>query len=337
VARTRDRGSQEGRRPRDSFYAPAMPELRDDPLTGELVLLAPSRAARPHTVRRASPAPVDAATCPFCEGHEAETPPEVARVGGGAPNGPGWRLRAFPNLYPIVGGPDAAPGATGVHEVVVLSPEHDRDLARLSDDGAGEVFALLRDRSEALAAAGRAHVQVSVNHGAAAGASIAHPHAQILALDFVPPAVVAALTRFAAGDADLVDADATRAEELETVVLSHGRTRAWCAAASSAPYEVRVADRDAGPRFAGASDAALPAIAVTVRDVLAGLASVLADAPYNVVVHDAPTRGANRYHWWIRIIPRVGVPAGFELGTGVLVESVDPRRAADALRTAMRS
>jgi UDPglucose--hexose-1-phosphate uridylyltransferase len=179
-------------------------------------------------------------------------------------------------------------------------------------------------------------VQVSVNHGAAAGASIAHPHAQIVALDFVPPAVTAALTRFAAGGADLVDADATRAEELETVVVAHGRTRAWCGAASSSPYEVRVADRDAGPRFAGASDAALQGIAVTIRDVLAGLASVLADAPYNVVVHDAPTRGADRYHWWIRITPRVGVPAGFELGTGVLVETVDPRRAADVLRTAMR-
>ena len=164
-----------------------MPELRDDPLTGELVLLAPGRAARPHTVRRGAPGLVEAVPCPFCPGHEAETPPEVARVGGGAPNGPGWRLRAFPNLYPIVGGPDATPGATGAHEVVVLAPEHDRDLARLSDDDAGEVFALLRDRSGALATAGHAHVQVSVNHGAAAGASIAHPHAQILALDFVPP------------------------------------------------------------------------------------------------------------------------------------------------------
>jgi UDPglucose--hexose-1-phosphate uridylyltransferase len=314
-----------------------MPELRDDPLTGELVLLAPGRAARPHTTHRAPPTSVDATTCPFCPGHEADTPPEVARVGGGAPNGPGWRLRAFPNLYPIVGGPDAAPGATGAHEVVVLSPEHDRDLARLSDADAGELFALLRDRSRALADAGHDHVQISVNHGAAAGASMAHPHAQILALDFVPPTVAAALTRFASAGVDLVATDRARAEELDTVVWSRANTDAWCAAASSAPYEVRVADRDAGPRFGDAHDPTLHAVAAAVREVLARIASVLAAPAYNVVVYDAPTRGTGPYHWWVRVVPRVSVPAGFELGTGVFVETVDPRRATDALRAAPSS
>ncbi len=275
-----------------------MPELRDDPLTGEVVLLAPGRAARPQTVARGSAVAAGPATCPFCPGHESETPPEVARVGGGAPNGPGWRLRAFPNLYPIVGGGDATPGATGADEVVVFSAEHDRDLARLSDDAAVEAFALLRDRSAALAAAGHAYVQVSVNQGAAAGASIAHPHAQILALDFVAPAVRAALARFAAAGIDLVDADATRAEELGTVVMSHDRTRAWCAAASSMPYEVRVADGDAGPRFAAASDAAVRAVAVTVRDVLARLA---VGAPRRAVQRG----GARRPDGWCRPVPLV--------------------------------
>ena len=311
-----------------------MPELRDDPLPGELVLLAPSRAARPHTTARPGPSATDAgpASCPFCPGHEAETPPEVARVGGGAPDGPGWRLRAFPNLYPIVGGPDAGPGATGAHEVVVLSPDHDRDVARLSEGAAGEVFELLRARSRALAEAGHAYVQVSVNHGRAAGASIAHPHAQVLALDFVPPAVSAAVARFATADTDLVDADQARAENLGAVVVAHGDTRAWCAAASSGPFEVRVASRAARARFAETRDGELHAVAATVRDVLGRLAEVLGQPAYNVVVYDAPTAGGEPYHWWVRVVPRLQVPAGFELGTGLQVETVDPPAAAAALR-----
>jgi len=311
-----------------------MPELRDDRLTGERVLLAPTRAARPHTTAGPAADAADAgpASCPFCPGHEAQTPPEVARVGGGAPDRPGWRLRAFPNLYPIVGGPDAGPRATGAHEVVVASPDHRRDLAQLSDDEAGEVFTLLRARSRALAEAGHRHVQVSVNHGRAAGASIAHPHAQVLALDFVPPAVAAALGRFAAAGVDLVDGDRERAEDLGAALGAAGEARAWCAAASSHPFEVRVATRAARRRFAEAEDAELDAVAVTVRDVLDRLRAAIGRSAYNVVVYDAPTWGDDPYHWWVRVVPRLEVPAGFELGTGLNVESVDPPAAAGALR-----
>ena len=308
-----------------------MPELRGDALTGDEVLLAPSRSTRPHTTPgpgvEADPGP---ARCPFCPGHEAETPPEVARVGDGEPGGPGWRARAFPNKYPIVGGPDAGPGATGAHEVVVLSPDHRRDLAALSDRAADEALGLVRARARALGDAGHAHVQVCVNQGRAAGASIAHPHAQLVALDVVPPAVTAALARFAAR-ADLVAADWAAAEAAGQTLVD-GPARAWCPVGSSSPYEVRVAAPGAGRRFADASDGELGAVTRTVRDVLDRLAALLGAPPYNVVVYDAPTTGDDPYHWWVRVVPRLEVAAGFELGTGLAVESVDPARSAAALR-----
>jgi UDPglucose--hexose-1-phosphate uridylyltransferase len=311
-----------------------VPELRADPLTGELVLLAPGRAARPHTAaaRPASPAP---ARCPFCLGHEADTPPEVTRVGDGAPNQPGWRLRVVPNLYPIVGGPDASEGATGAHEVVIFSPDHDRSFGRLDDEDAVAAFGLLRDRARAQGAGRHAYVQVAVNEGRAAGASIAHPHAQVIALDFVPPAVEAALARFAAADADLVTDDHGRAVEADGLVLARTHATAWCGLASSSAYEVRVAAPDRGPRLAAATDTDLEDVALTLRDVLHALGSLLDDPPYNVVVHDAPTQGNAPYHWWVRVLPRVAVAAGFELGTGVLVETVDPARAAAEVRAAL--
>src|SRR5438874_12957464 len=102
-----------------------MSELRHDPLSGHDVIVAAGRGTRPVTFAQ-SPAERTAGPleCPFCPGSESKTPPEVARTGSGAPGTPGWRVRVFPNLYPIV----------ETHEVIALSPAHDRSLAQLDDD-----------------------------------------------------------------------------------------------------------------------------------------------------------------------------------------------------------
>ena len=110
---------------------PSTSTLVEDPLTGDLVILAPARASRPDDFRRrVAPTPAaetaPTAPCPFCPGNEALTPPEVARLGPGAPDTPGWSVRVVPNKFPIVG-----PGAGGAHEVVVLSPDHHADLGAL--------------------------------------------------------------------------------------------------------------------------------------------------------------------------------------------------------------
>jgi UDPglucose--hexose-1-phosphate uridylyltransferase len=191
---------------------------------------------------------------------------------------------------------------------------------------------VLRDRSRAHAQAGRAYVQIAVNQGREAGASIEHPHAQVLALAFVPPAVEAAVTRFQAAGTDLVAGDQIRAEADGGLVLQRGEAGAWCSPGSAAPYEIRVAARGGGTRFAAASDDELVDTALVVRDCVRRLNRLLDGPPYNVVVHDAPTGGDERYHWWVTVLPRLSVPAGFELGTGVLVETVDPRDAAKQLR-----
>src|SRR5690348_7419788 len=99
-----------------------MSQLRHDPLSGRDVIVAAGRAARPVTFARVSDETAGSGECPFCPGAESQTPPEVARIGPGEPDQPGWDVRAFPNLYPIV---DA-------HEVVVLSPDH-RSFADLTD------------------------------------------------------------------------------------------------------------------------------------------------------------------------------------------------------------
>src|SRR5712672_1894981 len=106
--------------------ADGTPQLLIDELTGDHVIIAPVRALRPDTFRVLEPPlPPSDANCPFCEGNESETPPEVMRLGGGAPDTPGWRVRVVPNKFPI------APGA---HEVVIFSPAHNRDFGELDTD-----------------------------------------------------------------------------------------------------------------------------------------------------------------------------------------------------------
>jgi UDPglucose--hexose-1-phosphate uridylyltransferase len=259
------------------------------------------------------------------------TPPEVYRTGDGEPDAPGWRVRVVPNLYPIVGGDEAGPGATGAHEVAVLSPAHARSFAQLDETQAAEVFTVLRDRARHHLRSGRAFVQVVINHGAAAGASIEHPHAQLVALDFVPPAVETAVRRFDVAGADLVTRDLEHAGDGLRVV--DGAVPSWCPHAPSAPYELRIAPRDPGARFDDADDAHVAAVAQTVRATLGRLATVLGDVPYNLVVHTAPPAIApDSFHWYVEVQTRIAVVAGFEQGTGIFVNTTPPEVAAAQLR-----
>lgn len=312
-----------------------MSELRDDLVTGRTVLLAPGRAARPHTIAPMAAGPATVEGCPFCPGNEHETPPERCRTGAGGPDTPGWRIRVVPNLYPIVGGTEAGPGAHGAHEVVILDPDHSCDLARMDDAGVEELFTVVRDRARVHGAAGLAHVQVLVNHGRAAGASIAHPHAQVVAIELVPPLVRLALERFAAAREDVVAVDFAAAGPRGGHVVDDPEVWAWCPWAAASPYETRISTPGAGIRFEDAPDAELGAVARVTRDVAAGIVRLLGEVAYNVVLHNGPTTGRDGFHWYVTVVPRVSIVAGFELGTGVLVNTVDPADAAARLRDAI--
>ncbi|MCZ7526879.1 MAG: DUF4921 family protein [Acidimicrobiia bacterium] len=310
-----------------------MPELRHDPVTDRPVLVAPERAGRPHTTRWQAEPGDDAGGCPFCPGHEHMTPPEVLRTGEGAPDTPGWRIRVFPNLYPMVGGEQAGPGATGAHEVVVFDPDHRRSLATLPEATVAEVLAVWRARIGSHLGAGRRHVQAIVNHGRRAGASIDHPHAQLVALDLVPPAIGGMLDRFARARTDLVADQLAEAGEGVLGVLG-GPAPAWCPYASALPYEVRVTHRDAGARFDEAGDREVAEVAASVRDVLGRIQRALGDVPYNLLLFTAPRDAAGPFRWFVEIQPRTTILAGFELGTGVYVNTVLPELAARTLREA---
>src|SRR6478672_9406556 len=224
-----------------------MSQLRHDPLSGRDVIIAAGRAARPTTFATGDEG-ASITECPFCPGEEAKTPPEVARAGGGEPDQPGWQVRVVPNLYPIV----------ETHEVAVLSPDH-RSFGELDDDEAISVLRVLRDRVHTHLEAGHVYGVAIINHLKAAGASIAHPHAQVFALDVVPRAVDEAIARVRASGVDLVVADAAPDD---LVITRHDGIALWCPYASASPYQLRLAHDDAGSRFDLAADAVVDAIAM---------------------------------------------------------------------------
>lgn len=305
-----------------------MPEYRHDAILDRRVIVAADRAARPYTTAEGADRRSGPDGCPFCPGHEHETPPETCRTGDGEPDTPGWRVRVVPNLYPIVGAPEAG-DATGAHEVVVLCPDHERDFAALDDDQVVDLFQVLRDRVRFHLEAGRAFATAFVNHGRGAGASIEHPHAQIVAPDAPAEAVVAMTERFTT---DLVAAELAASRRAGLLVVD-GPAPAWCPPASWSPYQLRVAHRSTRARFDEATDAEVAVVARGTRDALAAVARALPGAPYNLILHTAPPAMPTReMHWHVEIVPRTSVVAGFELGSGIFANSVAPEQAAARLR-----
>jgi UDPglucose--hexose-1-phosphate uridylyltransferase len=314
------------------------PQLRQDPIIDRWVLIAPERAARPTEIEAVDRlAHHDA--CPFCEGHEAETPSEVyaLRPGGSPRDGAGWRVRVVPNRFSAVRG--GVCDAYGVHEVIIETPQHEASLASLSPEQVRDVFAVYRDRLTALRADPRlAYVQVFKNHGAAAGASVEHAHSQVLATAQVPRDVRAELDAAATFHrehgrcvfCDLIDRELSAGERL---VLAGEHVVAIAPWASRFPYETWVLPRRHAARFDRLTDAELTDLATVMRELLRRLAAAAGDPAYNLILHTAPSHPGDlsSYHWHWELLPRTTGIAGYELATGCYINPLPPEDAAAKL------
>jgi UDPglucose--hexose-1-phosphate uridylyltransferase len=191
----------------------------------------------------------------------------------------------------------------------------------------------MRDRAAYHLGAGLVHAQPILNQGRASGASIEHPHAQLIALGFTPPHVERLLHRFATAGRDLV-ADAIEVARAGAFVVQDDSATVWCPPASPTPFVMRVSLPYARQRFDLATDDEIAVITAALQNALARLRALLGEVAYNVVVHTAPRDDARPFHWWVDIVPRVSVYGGFELGTGLWVNTRAPESAAEMLRDA---
>ncbi len=321
-----------------------MSQLRLNPLNGRWVTVVAERAERPTDFApRQLPVEADPSTpCPFCPGNEESTPPALETYGRDGR----WVVRIVPNRYPAFFGDDPlavrnlgpvhvqAP-ASGIHEVLVFTPEHDSSWAGLDDRDAGLVMAAVRDRVEEHArAANVRYTQVIVNRGREAGASLSHPHGQLLGMPFVPGEILDEERAFARFEGGCILCATIEAEVADgsRVVHDDDRVVVVCPFWSGTPYELLVIPRNHEPHLQDSAPGDLAATGRAVRDVLHATETLLGDVAYNLVFHAAPHRHAGPFHWHAHVWPKLVSVAGFERGTGVLINIVPPEFAAQELR-----
>ncbi|PIE33835.1 galactose-1-phosphate uridylyltransferase [candidate division KSB3 bacterium] len=329
-----------------------MPELRKDPISGRWVIISTNRGKRPsdfgQTIERQG-----GGFCPFCEGNEATTPSEVFayRPEGTVPNSPGWELRVVPNKFPALkiegdlnkmgeGMFDKMNGV-GAHEVLIETPRHEATLPDLDTAHIEKIFWAFRARVLDLQNDRRfKYIMMFKNNGSAAGASLEHPHSQLIALPVVPLAVQAemdgAKTYYAYKDrcvfCDIIHQEKSSGSR---VVSENDDFIVICPYAPRFPFETWIIPKRHSSVFENSDDTLYRNLSLALKDTITRLGKVLQTPPYNYVIHNAPLHEEHDvpyYHWHLEIMPKLTKVAGFEWGTGFYINPTPPEDAAQFLR-----
>lgn len=329
-----------------------MPELRKDPINREWVIIASERAKRPTDLasKEAPAAPTPhVANCPFCAGNESMTPPELYTLPA-APGQEGWRMRVVPNRFPAlvagngdlqrldVGLYDRMAGI-GAHEVVIETPDHSKTVALMEEEAVYDLIETYKQRYNFLRQdQNLKYILIFRNHGKIAGASLAHPHSQIIATPTIPQKVwddIRGISQYQGFREKCVFCHMLEyeleAKERTVVVGEH--FVALAPYASRYPFELWILPYRHYASFTQMDEAEQKDLAKTLREALARLYHCLADPPYNYCLHICPCEDHSKYdfHWHLEIIPRLSTAAGFELGTGIYINPTPPEHAAKYL------
>lgn len=266
-----------------------------DVLSSRWVIIAPSRLNRPdHFTGKKKSKNV----CPFCPGNEHITPGEVFRIGKGEKDQKGWAVRVIPNKFPI----------TDYHEVIIHSPHEEKEIEHLPEPHVELILKAYRARFNYYRKKGQ--VLIFCNHGEDSGASIKHPHSQLVVIP------------------SQINLDTLTREPLHNIVEDNTFFYTYCPDFSQWPYEIWIAPKAEGAHFGDLTDEHLKDLAMLLKKTLKQLEKI-----YGTNKFGNMSFGYNYYiyphsNWYLRIIPRFVHRAGFELGTGLNVNIVDPTTAA---------
>ena len=338
-----------------------MPELRRDPVIGRWVIISTERAKRPNdfNIKHADEPEME---CPFCEGHEKSTPPEIyaIRKQGTKKDAPGWNVRVVPSIAPKfriegdlerrgVGMYDVM-NPIGAHEIILESPKHFTDISQLSEPEIQDVINTCIYRISELEKDERfKYCLLFKNHGLKAGGSkkTKHVRSQLIATPVTPTRVKEELrgSRFYFEYKErCIFCDILR-QELETgsrIIMETNTVVAIAPFASRFPFEIWIMPKIHRADFMDIYADEIKDLATVLKTVFAKLSKALNDAPYNYMLHTAPFRRSKRpgywhtigedYHWHIEVMPRITQVAGFEWGSGFYINPTPPEEAAKYLR-----
>jgi UDPglucose--hexose-1-phosphate uridylyltransferase len=312
------------------------PELRQDPLSNEWVIVAPGRARRPGEVA------IPTTACPFCPGNEALTPPSLLLLQDeGAADA--WFVRVVENLFPVVAGEGRHPRtfedasfrstqAVGAHEVVIETPHHDQEMALRGPAQLALSLRAYQDRLSTLMARDDIRYVVAFkNRGAEAGTSLPHPHSQIIGLARVPQSVRRRVQRArrhfrASGICLLCDLVQAERHKGGRVILDQDGFFAFAPFAQSVAGQILLVPLHHSPSLAAASEAEIAAMSRCLQLLLSKIDAALDRPPFNLILHEAPKpwRLDPALHWYWELIPRLTKLGGFELATGMSVNALSP-------------
>jgi len=328
-----------------------MSELRQNFFTKEWVIIATERAKRPEelvTNRAAQIVPAFVETCPFCPGNESQAPIEVMRFPANT-NEP-WAVRVCPNKFAALSS-EAHPTRSvkhlrrcvegfGFHEIIVDSPDHSSCIALLPDAQVAKILGVYKERYNALSVDHRiAHVTIFKNHGVDAGASQPHPHSQLIATPVIPSQVRhrlhEALRHYDdAGECMFCHMVQREVEDHTRIVLKGDHFVAMEVFASATPFATHIFPLRHMATFGEITTAEISDLARVLRTLLAKLYIGLQNPDLNFTIRSGPSDyiGARHFHWYVSVIPRLTRVAGFELGSGMFINTVLPEAAAEFLR-----
>jgi len=328
-----------------------MPELRQNFFTKEWVIIASERAKRPEELATHRPAqnlPAFVESCPFCPGNESKTPIEVTRF---PPNtSEPWAVRVIPNKFAALSS-EVQPTRSlqhlrrriegfGFHEVIIDGPDHSTCMALLPDTHVANILRVYRERYNLLSMDRRInHVTIFKNHGADAGASLQHPHSQLIATPVIPSQVrhrlQEALRHYDdAGECMFCHMVEREVEDRTRIVIKSEHFVAMEVFASATPFASHIFPLRHMASFGDISPTEIADLGHVLRSLLAKIYVGLENPDLNFTVRSGPSdyAGARHFHWYVSMIPRLTRTAGFELGSGMFINTVLPESAAEFLR-----
>lgn len=334
-----------------------MPELRKDPIVGRWVIISTDRAKRPTDFVR-DRVQMKGGFCPFCYGSESKTPPEILSYRPNnsgertTPNTPGWTVRVVPNKFPALGiegtmnrqaeGMFDKMSGIGAHEVIIETPDHNATLATLPEKRVEDVLWAYRDRILDLKQDKRfKYILIFKNHGEAAGASLEHPHGQLIALPILPKHVVEELEgakQYYVYKERCVFCDIVRQETEDPVrvVAENEDFLTLAPYAPRFPFETWILPKRHESAFENSPSHVFENLAKAMKLLLMKADAVLDNPAYNLVIHTSPLHDPSNehYHWHVEFMPKLTKTAGFEWGTGFYINPTPPEEAARFLREA---
>lgn len=330
-----------------------MTELRRDPVIGRWVIISTERGKRPSDFGKEVETGIGK-FCPFCPGNEDKTPSELLAYhdAGREKNAPGWWVRVVPNKFPALqvegalnrqgeGMYDKMTGI-GAHEVVIESADHAVDFPDLQPKRAEDIIWAFRDRIMDLKKDARfEYILVFKNKGAAAGASLSHPHSQLIATPVVPKnarELVNGAKNYFEYKERCVFCDMIK-QEMTTgtrIIAENDDFIAFVPFAARFPFETWILPKVHDSDFEDVQKHEVVNLARLLQDILKRMKNVLDNPPYNFIIVNSPLRESKlpHYHWHMEIMPKLTKVAGFEWGSGFYINPTPPEEAAKFLREA---